>query len=169
LIDLVTIRCENGRYIANWGVGAGQCSVGRGGIGVKEKEGDGITPVGTWPLRGVLYRAERQPALKTELSHSIIAPNDGWCDAAEDENYNLPVKLPYPASAEALWRDDGLYDIVVVIGFNDAPVVLGKGSAIFLHVAANNFANTEGCVALKKKDLVNLLSVISHSAKIRIE
>jgi L,D-peptidoglycan transpeptidase YkuD (ErfK/YbiS/YcfS/YnhG family) len=103
------------------------------------------------------------------LPLSPIAANDGWCDAPADKNYNLPVKLPYPASAEELWRADALYDIVVVLGFNDAPVVAGKGSAIFLHVAAKDFAPTEGCVALEKDGLLELLGEISPTAKIHIE
>ena len=120
-------------------------------------------------MQRVLYRADRQKAPDTALHIVPIEMNDGWCDAPEDKNYNLPIKFPYAASAEKLWRADALYDIVVVIGFNDAPVVAGRGSAIFLHVAAMDFAHTEGCVALKKEDLSELLRDLSPTAKIRIE
>jgi L,D-peptidoglycan transpeptidase YkuD (ErfK/YbiS/YcfS/YnhG family) len=169
LIDLVTLRNQGDGHVARWGSGSGRCAIGRGGAGEKKREGDGITPAGIWPLRRVLYRADRQNAPKTVLPLSPIAANDGWCDAPADKNYNLPVKLPYPASAEELWRADALYDIVVVLGFNDAPVVAGKGSAIFLHVAAKDFAPTEGCVALEKDGLLELLGEISPTAKIHIE
>ena len=87
-----------------------------------------------------------------------IAPDDGWCDAPDDVNYNRPVKLPYPASAETMWRDDHLYDLVAVLGYNDRPVVPGKGSAIFLHLARPDYAPTQGCVAVSRADLEDLLS-----------
>jgi L,D-peptidoglycan transpeptidase YkuD (ErfK/YbiS/YcfS/YnhG family) len=169
LIDFVTLRNEDVGHVAHWGSGSHRCAIGRGGVGEKMREGDGITPAGIWPLRRVLYRADRQNAPKTALPLSPIAADDGWCDAPADKNYNLPVKLPYPASAEELWHADALYDIVVVIGFNDAPVVAGMGSAIFLHVAAKDFAHTEGCVALEKEDLLELLGEISPTATIHIE
>ena len=169
MIDLVTVRFENARPIADWGAGARRCAIGPAGIGKKTREGDGTTPAGVWPVRRVLYRADRQNGPNTALPIVSIEKNDGWCDAPEDKNYNLPIKFPYPASAEKLWRDDALYDIVVVIGFNDAPVVAGRGSAIFLHIAAKDFAHTEGCFALEKEDLLELLRDISPIAKIRIE
>ena len=168
MIDLVTLRLEDDGYIVHWGAGSGRCAIGRGGVGEKKREGDGITPAGKWPLRRVLYRPDRQVAPKTVLPVSPIAADDGWCDAPADENYNLPVKLPYSASAETLWRADALYDIVVVLGFNDAPVVAGMGSAIFLHIATDDFAPTEGCVAMKRDGLLALLAKISENAKIDI-
>lgn len=169
MIELVTLQSEDNGYAVHWGSHSGRCAIGRGGVGEKKREGDGITPSGIWPLRRVLYRPDRGNIPKTVLSVMPIAKDDGWCDAPADTNYNLPVKLPYRASAEALWRGDALYDIVVVLGFNDAPVTAGKGSAIFLHVAAENFASTEGCVAMKKEALLALLADISAAAKICIE
>jgi L,D-peptidoglycan transpeptidase YkuD (ErfK/YbiS/YcfS/YnhG family) len=167
--DLVTVRCEGAEYFADWGEGPRRCAVGSGGIAEKLREGDGVTPQGSWPLRNVFYRADRMPRPRTALEIAVIEKDDGWCDAPGDFNYNRPVRFPYPASAEHLWRDDGLYDIVAIIGFNDAPVVQGKGSAIFLHVAAPDYAPTAGCVALKREDLRDLLAVLSPHAKIKIE
>lgn len=169
MIDLVTLKLEDDGHVLRWGSDSGRCAIGRGGVGEKEREGDGITPSGIWPLRRVLYRPDRETAPKTVLQISPIATDDGWCDAPADKRYNMPVKLPYPASAEALWRADDLYDILVVLGFNDAPIIAGKGSAIFLHVAAKDFAPTEGCVALRKQKLLALLAGVSAEAKIRIE
>src|SRR6185437_2696853 len=83
----------------DWGAGAKRCAIGRGGIGAKGGEGDGITPIGTFPVRRVLYRPDRV-SLRTKLPASAIAENDGWCDAPDDPNYNMPVKLPYAASHE---------------------------------------------------------------------
>lgn len=144
------------------------CALGRAGINAEKHEGDGATPVGRFPLRWIFYRADRMAAPKTVLPARAIAPADGWCDAPDDANYNKPVTLPYPASTEAMWRDDGLYDVVVVVGHNDAPVVRGAGSAIFLHVAPRDFGPTAGCVALARDDLLELLSKIDSTTSLDI-
>jgi L,D-peptidoglycan transpeptidase YkuD (ErfK/YbiS/YcfS/YnhG family) len=156
----VTVKPRGGMTVLDWGEGPRRAAVGRSGIGVKLGEGDGVTPLGTYALRKLYWRADRIEWLVTELPVQAIARNDGWCDAPGDESYNRPVKRPYPASSETLWREDGLYDLVVVIGFNDDPVVDGAGSAIFLHVAREDYGPTEGCVALAKDDLLALLAVL---------
>jgi len=147
-----------------------RCALGRGGIvaAADKREGDGATPAGRWPLRRVLWRPDRGPAPKTALPVSPIAPDDGWCDAPGDGAYNRPVKHPYPASAEHLWREDGLYDLIVVLGHNDDPPAPGMGSAIFLHVAAPDFAPTEGCVAIERADLEALLAVAAPGDQLEI-
>ncbi len=144
------------------------CVLGRSGINTKKREGDGATPTGRFPLRRVLYRADRGPAPKTSLTLGTIAPDDGWCDAPEDTHYNQPVHLPYPASAESMWRDDGLYDVVVVIGHNDDPVIAGAGSAIFMHVATDTGEPTAGCVALTLADLLEILKLAGPETTIEI-
>jgi L,D-peptidoglycan transpeptidase YkuD (ErfK/YbiS/YcfS/YnhG family) len=98
-----------------------------------------------------------------------LAPSDGWVDEPADANYNRPVSLPYPASAEQMWRDDELYDALVVIGYNMDPVVPGAGSAIFLHVASLDFAPTAGCVAVRKEILLGLLPLLGPGSKIAIK
>src|ERR1700689_2079632 len=110
-----------------------RCGLGPGGVAaVADKhEGDGATPAGAWPLRRVLYRPDRRAAPATGLPVAPLDPADGWCDAPGDPAYNRPVVLPYPASAERLWRDDHVYDLIVVLGHNDDPVVPRAGSAIF--------------------------------------
>ncbi len=135
-----------------------RCALGRGGVRVHKQEGDGATPAGLLPLRRVLYRADRLPVPATVAPVEPIAPGDGWCDDPEDERYNQPVTLPYSGRHEALWRTDGVYDVVGVLGWNDAPVLRGQGSAIFLHVARPDYAPTEGCVALALADLTALLA-----------
>jgi L,D-peptidoglycan transpeptidase YkuD (ErfK/YbiS/YcfS/YnhG family) len=95
-----------------------------------------------------------------------LTPNDGWCDAAADANYNRPVQLPYAASAEKLWRADNIYDVIVVLGYNDAPVVPGKGSAIFLHIARPNYSPTLGCVALARENLIEFLRRATRSTRV---
>ena len=136
-----------------------RCALGRGGIRRDKREGDGATPAGTFVLREVRYRRDRLAAPPvTALPCEAIARDDGWCDDPADPAYNRPVRLPHPASHEQLWREDGLYDVLVVLGHNDDPPRPGLGSAIFLHVARADYGPTEGCVALDMEELLELLA-----------
>ena len=141
------------------------CALGRSGIKALKREGDGATPRGRFPLRHVLYRLGTSRPL-TALALRPIRRDDGWCDGPFDRNYNRPVKLPYPASAEHLWRADGLYDVVVVLGYNDVPRIRNRGSAIFMHIARGDLKPTEGCIALRSRDLRRLLSVVPRCSEI---
>jgi L,D-peptidoglycan transpeptidase YkuD (ErfK/YbiS/YcfS/YnhG family) len=136
------------------------CALGRSGISARKQEGDGATPSGQFELTQVLYNPVRAPRPVTALPTSIIAPTDGWCDAPGDRNYNRPVRLPYAASAEKLCRDDGLYDVVVVLCYNIIPRQHQRGSAIFMHVARPGFLPTEGCIALRRDDLIRVLAQV---------
>jgi L,D-peptidoglycan transpeptidase YkuD (ErfK/YbiS/YcfS/YnhG family) len=138
-----------------------RCSIGRGGAiaAADKREGDGATPLGTWPLRGVLLRPDRVAPFPLALPWRWLRSADGWSDDPADPAYNRPVRHPHPFSAERLWRDDGLYDAVLVLGHNDAPPVPGLGSAIFLHCWRDGAA-TEGCVAVDKADLLALLPAL---------
>ena len=137
-----------------------RCALGKGGLrlAADKREGDLCSPLGVWPIRRVLYRPDKGPAPSTELPTAPILPDDGWCDAPDDPNYNRPVKLPYPRSFEPMWRDDDLYDLVVVLGHNDDPPRSPMGSCIFVHVARPGYLPTEGCVALERQDLEALLA-----------
>ena len=115
------------------------------------------TPVGCFPLRRLMYRPDREQVPKSGLSAHSIQRTDGWCDDPGDPAYNQQVTLPYPARAETLWRDDRLYDLLVILGHNDDPIIPGAGSAIFLHLAADNFATTQGCIALKRADFLEII------------
>jgi L,D-peptidoglycan transpeptidase YkuD (ErfK/YbiS/YcfS/YnhG family) len=154
--------------VLDWGAGPRRCAIGPAGIARKAVEGDGITPLGVFPIREIFYRADRLPKPHVALPIRALEKNDGWCDAPNDPNYNRPVRLPYPASAEQMWREDSLYDLVAVIGFNDAPVVAGKGSAIFLHLAKPDYLPTAGCVALERNDLLAALEQLQPGDRIRI-
>ncbi len=134
-----------------------RAAYGKNGIGNKQTEGDGISPAGTWPLRKVFYRADRVQELATGLPLQALTPCDAWCDVPGDANYNRHVKLPYAVRDEHLWREDHLYDVIVVIGYNDDPAIDGKGSAIFLHVARESWAPSAGCAAVALPDLLEIL------------
>ena len=134
-------------------------ALGRGGVRADKQEGDGATPAGVLALRKVLYRPDRGSAPACAVAVRVIAPDDGWCDDPASPVYNRPVRLPFAASAEALWRDDAVYDIIGILGWNDSPVRPGRGSAIFLHVARTDYAPTDGCVALAPDHLRRVLSM----------
>ena len=135
-----------------------RAALGRRGVTEHKEEGDGATPAGLLPLRRVLYRADRLRVPDCAVPVEPIAENDGWCDDPLSPDYNRMIRLPHDAHHEELWRTDGLYDVVGVLGWNDAPVVKRRGSAIFLHVARPDHAPTEGCIALALPDLLRVLA-----------
>lgn len=142
------------------------CALGRGGVAARKREGDGATPRGRFRVLQIFYRSDKFAILPCAVPLMAIKPQMGWCDAPADANYNRRVRHPYGASAERLWREDGLYDAVAVLDYNVRPRVRGKGSAIFLHVAREGFAPTEGCVALKARDLRILLSRLKPGTRL---
>jgi L,D-peptidoglycan transpeptidase YkuD (ErfK/YbiS/YcfS/YnhG family) len=156
-------------YAPGWALWDGvrlRCAVGRGGIRTGKREGDGATPAGSWPMRRLLYRPDRIAAPATRLAADPLTQEDGWCDDPDDPLYNRPVRLPYRARAERLWREDAIYDLIVPLGYNDDPAVPGAGSAIFLHVARPDYAPTEGCIALAQPDLLRVLAAADAAARV---
>ena len=145
-----------------------RCALGRTGIAGDKREGDGHTPAGRFPLRRVLYRPDRVAPPLTALPADPLRPDMGWCDDPDSRYYNRPVILPCPARHELLWRDDRLYDVIVVVGHNDRPPVPHRGSAIFLHVARPDWGFTEGCVALALPDLLAVLAGCGPETRIEI-
>lgn len=151
-----------------WPGGETRAACGKGGVRADKREGDGASPAGTFPLLSVFYRADRLAAPAGGLKVTALRREDGWVDDPADPNYNQLVALPYPASHEELWREDGLYDVIVVIGYNTDPVVPGAGSAIFLHVAHPDFSPTVGCIAIAKPDLLALVGLLAPGSTITI-
>jgi L,D-peptidoglycan transpeptidase YkuD (ErfK/YbiS/YcfS/YnhG family) len=147
-----------------------RCALGKAGVtpAADKREGDLASPIGVWPIRRALYRPDRGVAPATALPTEALAADDGWCDAPGDPAYNRPVKLPYPASAERMWRDDHLYDVVVVLGHNDDPPAAPLGSCIFLHLAREGYLPTEGCVALAREDMEELLAMAKPGDAVEI-
>jgi L,D-peptidoglycan transpeptidase YkuD (ErfK/YbiS/YcfS/YnhG family) len=147
-----------------------RCALGKAGVAPadQKREGDLASPAGVWPIRRVLYRPDEGAPPVTDLPVEALSPDDGWCDAPDDEDYNRPIKLPHPASFEKMWRDDGLYDLVVVLGYNDDPPVEQRGSCIFLHLARPGYAPTEGCVAVGREDMEALLAIAAPGDAVEI-
>ena len=147
-----------------------RCAVGRSGVtpAVSKREGDGASPAGVWTMRQILWRPDRIAAPATGLPGVELIREAGWCDDRTDPFYNRPILTPYRASHEKLWREDHVYDLIVPLGYNDHPVIPGKGSAIFLHVAREDYAPTEGCVACALPDLLALLADARHGDALEI-
>lgn len=146
-----------------------RCAIGKNGFTTQKIEGDNCTPLGTFALRECWWRADKLAAApNTVLSLRVTQPADGWCDEPTDDFYNTHVTLPFAASHEKLWREDDVYDVIVPLGYNDAPVESGKGSAIFMHVAKPDYAGTEGCVALALPDLLEVLGKLDEDSRIII-
>ncbi|MDF2095431.1 L,D-transpeptidase family protein [Aquibaculum arenosum] len=161
---------ENDCWVARIGEQRYRCAIGRGGIlpAAEKREGDGATPLGRWPLRRLLFRPDRGEAPQTALPSAPLSQRDGWCDDPERTEYNQPINLPFPGHHEVLWRQDGLYDLLVVLGHNDNPPRPGSGSAIFLHCAHEDYAPTEGCVALQRSDLEQVLAQLQPGDAVEV-
>lgn len=136
-----------------------RCALGKGGVrpASEKREGDGASPAGVWPIRRVFYRPDRMTPPPSALPLTALSPDDGWCDDPASPDYNRHVKLPFAASHEKLWREDHVYDLIMVLGHNDDPPVPGIGSAIFAHLARADYGGTEGCVALALADMLAFL------------
>jgi L,D-peptidoglycan transpeptidase YkuD (ErfK/YbiS/YcfS/YnhG family) len=146
------------------------CVIGRGGtIDPNQKcEGDGATPLGTYALRELWYREDRVRKPECVLTPHIITPEDGWCDDSSSENYNHPIRLPTTEHHENLWLENDTYNLIVPLGYNDEYPIPGKGSAIFLHVARPAFTPTDGCVAMRQEDLLEILARVDKDTQIVI-
>ena len=146
-----------------------KCSIGKRGIGYKRKEGDLITPKGKYKIKYILYRKDRVKKIQSKIKRIIIKKNMGWCDDLKSKHYNRLIKLPSKFKCEKLFRKENIYDIILVLNYNMNPIVKGKGSAIFIHVAKKNYKKTEGCIALKKFDLLKILKELKRNTTVKIE
>jgi L,D-peptidoglycan transpeptidase YkuD (ErfK/YbiS/YcfS/YnhG family) len=146
------------------------CAIGRAGVTApaQKTEGDGKTPLGTYPLRQLLYRADRVAKPVTQLPTDILTPETAWCENPAHADYNKLITTAHPAATDRMTREDHVYDYVVVIGYNDSPVMPGKGSAIFMHLARPDFTPTAGCVGLRAADMLEVLKACTPATSIDI-
>ena len=145
-----------------------RCSLGKAGIKKKEKEGDNITPRGIFKIICIYYRSDRIKEIITPLKKIKIEKTMGWCDDPKSRLYNKEIKLPNKFNYEKFYRKDNLYDIIVPLNYNTNPIIKNKGSAIFIHIANNNYKRTAGCIGIKKSNLIKLLSIIKKNTKVKI-
>jgi L,D-peptidoglycan transpeptidase YkuD (ErfK/YbiS/YcfS/YnhG family) len=155
---------REGRLVLAHGVR--RVALGRGGVAALKREGDGATPLGRFPIRQALYRADRMARPRTAFPLRAIRAGDGWCEDPSDRNYNKLVQLLPNSGADRLTRDDHLYDLILVLGHNDRPRIKGRGSAIFVHLARPGYAPTAGCIALSRHDLLMLLAQVKPGSVI---
>jgi len=148
--------------------GVRRAALGRSGIKALKREGEGATPLGRFPVRQVLYRADRVTRPRTVFPLRAIRADDGWCENPADRNYNRLAKLSPRSRADRLTRDDNLYNLILILGHNDRPRVRGRGSAIFVHLARPGYAPTAGCIALSHHDLLMLLAQLRRGSAIYV-
>ena len=144
-----------------------KCSIGKKGLNSKKIEGDHCTPIGVFKIGKVYYRPDRIKKPDTSLKTKKITKNMGWCDDPYNKNYNKEIVLNKKNKGEKLFRKDNAYDLLIVIEYNTNKTKPFKGSAIFIHLT-KNYRPTEGCIALKKNDLLILLKIINKNSKIEI-
>ena len=170
-LDCLAVLTPNARATRGW-IRAGatliRCAIGRSGVTRFKREGDGATPAGGFRLIDLRFRADKAASPISVLPRRAIRRNDGWCDDPRAANYNRPVRLPCRFSHEQMWRNDGLYDVVIVLDYNLAPRRKGAGSAIFFHCARLDYAPTEGCVAISAADMRRLLPRLSRRTILHI-
>jgi L,D-peptidoglycan transpeptidase YkuD (ErfK/YbiS/YcfS/YnhG family) len=145
-----------------------KCALGKAGIGKKKREGDNITPIGTFKIVKIYYRSDRIKKISSKFRLIEITKNIGWCDDLKSRKYNQPIKLPTKYGHEILYRRDNIYDLILVLNYNMKPTIKNKGSAIFIHIAKKNYKKTAGCIVLKKADLVLLVKEINKNTKVII-
>ena len=145
-----------------------RCALGKAGIKKKTIEGDNITPKGIFKIVKIYYRPDKIKKIKTSIKKIKIRKNMGWCDDPNSRFYNKLINLPTKYSHEKLYRNDNLYDLIVVLSYNTNPIIKNKGSAIFLHITKNSYRKTKGCIALKKNHLIKIISKIKKNTKIKI-
>ena len=145
-----------------------KCAIGKRGIKKKRKEGDLITPKGKFKIKYILYRKDRVPNLQSKLKKIKIHKNMGWCDDPKSSFYNKLIKFPFNFNAEKLYKKDNTYDIILVLSFNTNPIKIGKGSAIFIHVAKNDYSHTLGCIAVSKKHLKKICKIVNEKSIVDI-
>lgn len=146
------------------------CRIGRAGLAAPgaKREGDLMTPYGVFAPRACYYRPDRMPKPGCSLPVVALAPEMGWCDDPAAPEYNRRIVLPATVRHERLWREDGVYDLVIPLGYNDgvdAPIIPGAGSAIFVHLMREDGEGTEGCIALRREDLLALLPALDSNSR----
>ena len=153
-----TLICDDFRF---------KCCAGKKGISSQKKEGDEKTPKGTYTIGPLYYRKDRNRQPSTKLKVLKIKKSMGWCDDGNHKNYNQLVNINKVSKCEKLYRKDYKYDFLIPINYNSRKPLIGKGSAIFIHLT-KKFKPTLGCVALGKKDFLILLKLINKNTKIKL-
>jgi L,D-peptidoglycan transpeptidase YkuD (ErfK/YbiS/YcfS/YnhG family) len=163
----VSLEYRSGRLY--WPSGNSRAAVGTAGVRPDKKEGDGATPAGTFLLPFGMYRRDRIEIPPTDFPMTPLNQSHAWVNEPSDPHYNQLVELPYSSRTERLWRNDGIYDLLAVVGYNMNPTQPGSGSAIFLHIARPSFSPTEGCISVKRSILLQLITMLGADSTLTIK
>ena len=145
-----------------------RCALGKAGVQGTKREGDNVTPKGTFKIVKIYYRSDRIKKISSKFRPIKITKSMGWCDDPNSKNYNQLIKLPTKYGHEKLHKKNNVYDLIAVLNYNMNPIIKNKGSAIFIHVAKKKYKKTAGCIALKKIHLLNLIKKIEKNTKVII-
>ena len=127
-----------------------------------------MTPKGKYKIKYILYRKDRIKKIDSKIKKIAIKKNMGWCNDSKSKNYNRLIKLPSVYNFEKLFKNNNTYDILIVLDYNMNPTIKNKGSAIFIHVAKKNYKKTEGCIALRKNDLLKIIKKLKKNTEVKI-
>ena len=166
VIYVMHIKLKNNKFL--FGKYKVKCALGKRGIIKKKLEGDNATPRGSFDIKNLYYRKDRIRHIKTKLKKIIIKKNMGWCDDPGSQDYNKLITFPFKYGAEKLYIKKNIYDLIIVLNYNMRPTIKKKGSAIFLHLSTKNYTPTKGCVAISKKNMIQLLKKMNKKNKITI-
>ena len=145
-----------------------RCCIGKNGISKKKEEGDKKTPKGIFQIEHLYFRKDKIKKPKTSLKCIEIKENMGWCDDVNyPKKYNKLITVNDNIKHEKLMRNDFKYDLLIPIKYNFKNPVINLGSCIFIHLT-KNYQPTAGCIALKKKDFLIMLRLITKNTKIKI-
>jgi L,D-peptidoglycan transpeptidase YkuD (ErfK/YbiS/YcfS/YnhG family) len=144
-----------------------KCSIGKNGISKDKIEGDKCTPQGIFEVGTLYFRKDKNQKPKTDIKTKIIKKNMGWCDDPKSKLYNKEIIINKLVKYEKLFRNDNIYDYLLVIKYNTRKREPFRGSAIFVHLT-KNYKPTAGCIALKKKDFLIMIKLINKKVKIKI-
>lgn len=170
-LSVIRIRARAGNSRQGWLTASSltiPVALGRAGIRANKREGDGGTPRGIFHPKQLWWRADRHRRPKTFIPLRAIRPEDAWCEDAADRHYNRPIRLTRETGGDRLTREDHLYDFIIEIDHNTRPRIAHRGSAVFLHLARENFGPTAGCISMTQAAMLRLLRRLGPETRIVI-
>ncbi len=141
--------------------------VGWAGLRRDRHEGDGTTPIGTFPIGRAMYGNAPNPGVR--YRYRRLRCGDWWVEDPASPAYNtfthVPcgIRPPFKTPTPDMSKSPRAYPFLAVVEFNMHPVVAGRGSGIFLH--AQTGSSTNGCVSIPRTDLVLVLRWLDPNAQ----
>jgi L,D-peptidoglycan transpeptidase YkuD (ErfK/YbiS/YcfS/YnhG family) len=170
-LSLLRVRPLAGNRARGWltaGLFRIPCALGPAGIVRLKREGDKGTPAGRFKVLWGFYRPDRMLLRAAGAPLKPMRRDQGWCEDPESPRYNRPVRLPAADCTDRMWRDDHLYDLVIVLDQNFTRRSKGRGSAIFFHLARPGLTPTAGCIAISLGDMLKLAPRLARGAVMAI-